>query len=144
TDELEAAEAEADEFQAMCARVTAERDADIAHLLDVRNRVLRIAAAEVLPGPDGQDELARERLIQRWLDEARDETELARPALYEAQFRAVRAEAERDALREALGRLVRAAGELYMEGSDGDEDEYAAAYELAEAALASPVQEENE
>lgn len=45
---------------------------DLLRAVQVRGHALRIAAAELLPGPDGQDYIDREKLIATWVDDAHE------------------------------------------------------------------------
>lgn len=57
------------------------KEDDLLYALLVRHHALRIAAAEVLPGPDGQDEIDRERLIEQWVELAHDEAGMVKRPL---------------------------------------------------------------
>lgn len=45
---------------------------DLTTALRVRNAALHQAAAHILPGPDGQDDLDRQKLVEEWVDEGHD------------------------------------------------------------------------
>jgi hypothetical protein len=97
--------AERDRARSLACRLEEENEAlhdDLARTLELRNLALRIAAAEVLPGPDGQDDLDRERLIQRWLDDAHDEVAWDRPLIAQLQHRILSLEGERERLKAAI------------------------------------------
>lgn len=64
--------AEIDRLRAIEAELDQTQD-DLVYALHTRNLVLERAAAEVLPGPDGQDDIDRRALIERWVNEAHDE-----------------------------------------------------------------------
>lgn len=48
---------------------------DVLRAITERNEVARLAAAEIHPGPDGEDDQIRRELIQNWMDEGRDGAE---------------------------------------------------------------------
>ncbi len=101
------------------ARLSVERDElwdDVLRALTERNEVAERAASEFAPGPDGQDHIDRQALIQRWLDDGRDGAETWRTSWQKAAERAVTAGAERDTLRTALAGLF----DLVVEATDSE------------------------
>lgn len=89
---------------------------DNLRLLTERNEVARRIAAEFIPGPDGQDDIDRQKLVDEWLEEGRNSTaDLAKqlgtavPRMARAEIAVEKLTSERDALQAAAGELLTAA-----------------------------------
>ena len=50
-----------------------ELENDVLTAWRVRNAALKVAASFVLPGPDGQDYIDRDRLVREWVEQGHDE-----------------------------------------------------------------------
>jgi chromosome segregation ATPase len=90
---------------------------DLLRVLRVRNEALLAAAAELHPGPDGQDYLDRERLIREWVDEGHERVDEKDRQLTEAVARFASLSAEVVSLRERLA-AVNAGTCRYVSMSD--------------------------
>lgn len=98
--------ARAEEFE----RQNDELHDDLIRTMNERREIALAVCAEFMPGPDGQDDIDRARVVDRIIaegfDSGRDAVDSYRDLLGELSTRLARVEIERDALRSALTEAI--------------------------------------